>query len=103
MWNAGGSWTVFGLESGRGVARAGAGHGRAFGFQVVVMVHRIVTLMGMPGNGKPDQEGVREGRKTHAKTASEHLAPFLSQYSEKQRDPPASRGSRFVRDNLPRL
>lgn len=54
-------------------------------------------LVGMPGDGRTDQEGVRVCRKARAKTASEHLAPFLIplfRSSGTQRDPPVSRGSR---------
>lgn len=58
--NAGGSWNVFGRETFAGGERAGAGSWKVFGPEAAVGVLRNHSqLVGRPGNGRSDQEGVR--------------------------------------------
>lgn len=74
--NVGGSWNVSGRETFEGGARAGAGCGRFSNRKRQWGFFGALTT-----GGKARQRAIRSGRrqgcrKAHAKTASEHLAPF---------------------------
>lgn len=102
--NAGGSWNVSGREASEGGERAGAGSWKVFGPEAAVGVLRNRSqLVGRPGNGRSDQEGVRGAARHVRRPRLSTWRLFGFRAAQTKRDPPACRGSRPHQKCIPRL